>query len=149
MLLSISISLLFLLWAGTPVPARQCLRAGQGARLGLGHRGQRARWHVGARATLGAATYPPSHATPDRPTYPSLLPLARQAAFSAAGESRAGLGGAGGRAGLRRGGETGARRGAEHGAGEELGAAAAATPFSLRSPCTHAETLNYFQVWTT
>ena len=56
--------------------------------------------------------------------------------------------GAEGRAELRRRGETKARRGAEPGDRQELGAAAA-TPVSLRSPGTHAERLNYFQVWTT
>lgn len=73
---------------------------------------------------------------------PTPSPLARHAALRKAG--------AGGRCAVQQWRADQAPGGSGRGAVDRLGAAAAAAPrSSLRRPQTHAERLNYFQVWTT
>lgn len=84
---------------------------------------------------------PHPHATPARLRYTHPFP-----ARAPRGARKAG---AGGRCAVQEWRADQAPGGSGRGAVDGLGAAAAAPRSSLRRPQTHAERLNYFQVWTT
>lgn len=117
----------------------------QSPRAGLGHRDQQVQRHEGAGGggggvMLGTA---PTHTHPLAWSTPTPAPLVRPAALrSPQGRCGRPARGAGVMDRTRLPGGAGLR------AAQGLGAAAAPQS-SLRSPQTHAERLNYFQVWTT